>query len=100
MTAASPPRALRVLLLPDRLVLHDITFELRNRDPSDRNSLIDATNSVHSRAISASVASAAEAATPNLIDFDLPTPPSATWCVMLSGQSTSGNHKGTRPCLE
>lgn len=66
------PRALRVLHLPDRLVLHDISHALRG-DPSDRNSLIDAANDVHSRALSAVAAEQ-----PSLLDLDLPKPPPAS----------------------
>lgn len=76
--SVSPPRALRVLHLSDRLVLHDITPALRHADPSDRNALIDAANAVHTRHLSGSAAVAGElsaAATPSLIDLDLPTPP-------------------------
>lgn len=70
-----PPRALRVLQLPDRLVLHDVTASLRHADPSDRNALIDAANLVHSRYLSASSAITSELPTPSLLDLDLPTPP-------------------------
>lgn len=76
--SVSPPRALRVLHLPDRLVLHDVTPALRHADPSDRNALIDAVNAVHTRHLSGSDAVAGELAaapTLSLIDLDLPTPP-------------------------
>lgn len=39
------PRALRVLHLEGRVVLHDVTHALRSTDPGDRNGLIDAANS-------------------------------------------------------
>lgn len=46
-----PPRALRVLLLPDRLVLHDVTYALRGgRGYTDRNALVDVVNMVHTKA--------------------------------------------------
>lgn len=69
----APPRALRVLHLNDRLVLHDVTASLRG-DPSDRNALIDAANAVHTRALSA-----VSAESPSLLDLSLPTPPSSIY---------------------
>ncbi len=49
--AAPAPRALRVLLLPDRLVLHDVTYALRGgRAYTDRNALVDVVNMVHTKA--------------------------------------------------
>lgn len=81
---APTPRALRVLHLPDRLVLHDVTSALRHADPSDRNRVIDAVNTVHSHHLSGSSAVVSELnanAIPSLIDLDLPTPPlGATAC--------------------
>lgn len=51
------PRALRVLTLPDRLVLHDVTYALRaGKSATDRNVLVDAVNHVHSRAIKGAAA--------------------------------------------
>lgn len=44
-----PPHALRVVQLPDRVILHDITFALGNADVSVRNALIDAANSIQSQ---------------------------------------------------
>lgn len=51
----SAPRALRILQLPDRLVLHDVTYALRSgKSATDRNALVDAVNQVHSRVVKGS----------------------------------------------
>lgn len=71
MTYFKPPKGLRVLILPDRLILHDISFAFR-AEPSDRNALIDAVNSVHRQLTSQ------DDVPQKLIDFDFPTPPSHT----------------------
>lgn len=60
-----------MLYLRDRLVLHDLSFVL-NSDPSDRNALIDAANSVHRKH------SPVSSQPQNLIDFDVPSPPRVT----------------------
>lgn len=49
MASSPPPCAVRVLQYHDRIVLHDLTFILQNTDVSNRNSLIDAANSVNSQ---------------------------------------------------
>ncbi|KAI0560955.1 hypothetical protein FGB62_95g096 [Gracilaria domingensis] len=74
MSSALPPRGLRVLYLPDRLVLQDLSFALSS-DPSSRNALVDAANSVHRKQ------SPTPSAPRNLIDFDLPSPPPVTSAV-------------------
>lgn len=60
-----------MLYLKDRLLLHDLSFVL-NSDPSDRNALIDAANSVHHKH------SPVRSQPQNLIDLDLPSPPRVT----------------------
>lgn len=59
-----PPHALRVLHLPDRLVLHDLSDSLKPANPVNRNALIAAANR----------AQTLHNSTPTLLD--LPTPPS------------------------
>lgn len=63
-----PPRGLRIVHLPDRLILHDLTFSLSHAHPSSRNALIDAANAVHANR--RSTASFASPTLPNLLDLD------------------------------
>eukprot|EP00177_Eucheuma_denticulatum_P004888 GFKZ01008883.1.p1 GENE.GFKZ01008883.1~~GFKZ01008883.1.p1 ORF type:complete len:1313 (-),score=208.75 GFKZ01008883.1:2052-5930(-) len=60
----TPPHALRVLRLPDRLILHDLSSTLHTPDPTNRNALILSANRAHTRHNSSP---------PTLLD--LPTPP-------------------------
>lgn len=76
------PRALRVLVLPDRLVLHDVSYALRGgRTYTDRNALVDVVNSVHSKLkLSGNTSSrnyprtSPSPSTDQLIDFMSPAP--------------------------
>lgn len=71
-TIELPPRGLRLIYLPGRLIIHDITFSLRRFSASNRNALIDAANSVHLNHSSPQ----SQSSVPELLDFEgLPSPP-------------------------
>lgn len=77
-----PPRGLRLIQLADRIILHDLTFALANADPSSRNSLIDAANSVHLQNLS-------PRRDFDLLDLDLRAPPSSA----SSESASKQNHR-------